>query len=107
MNDMELNDIGGFLYYRNQEARAQWAYRWAQQGGSFFHRAHDLQDLRSVGDRMKGRELWLTARPLRKLAKQMHTKIYGNAKGRKVVNLAAFKFDRERQQVAKRLGVMA
>jgi hypothetical protein len=102
-----MNDIGGYLYYKNQLARAEWAYRWAQQGGSFFHPARNLQDLRTSGDMWRGRQLWLAARAARKLAKQMHTKVYGKAPSRKVVNLTAFKFERERQRVAKRLGVMA
>jgi hypothetical protein len=102
-----MNDIGGFLYYRNQIARAQWAYRWAQQGGSFFHPARSLQDLRDAEGTLRGQRVWRAARALRKIAKQMHMKVYGNAKGRKVINLAAWRFDRERQKATRqRVGAL-
>jgi hypothetical protein len=71
-------NVGGFLYYRNQKARAQWMYRWAQQGGSFFHPARPLMDLRNADDLRRYRLVEGKRRFLKH--------------GRKVVSFAAWKF---------------
>lgn len=82
-----MSDIGGYLYYRNQENRARWMWRWARQGGSFFTIARDLRDLRNAEDLRRWRAIEFKRR---RLGKQV----------RKVVNLAAWKINRARRRSA-------
>lgn len=82
-----MKDIGGYLYYRNQENRARWMWRWAKQGGSFFTIARDLRDLRNDEDLKR----WRAIESKRQhLSKQV----------RKVVNLAAWRINRARRRSA-------
>lgn len=76
-----MSDIGGYLYYRNQENRARWAWRWVKQGGSFFTTARDLQDLRNEEDLSRWRK---TEFKLRHTPKSK----------RKIINLAAVRIAR-------------
>lgn len=52
-----MSDIGGYLFYRNQENKARWYWRWAKQGGSFFTPARDLRDLRNAEDLKRWRAI--------------------------------------------------
>ena len=83
--EARMRDIGGYLYYRNQENRARWAWRWAKQGGSFFNVARDLLDLRNAEDLRRWRQIEFKRRHLSK-----HV--------RKVVNLAAWRINRARRR---------
>lgn len=85
--EVRMRDIGGYLYYRNQENRARWAWRWAKQGGSFFTLARDLRDLRNAEDLRRWRQIEFKRRNLSK-----HV--------RKVVNLAAWRINRARRRSA-------
>lgn len=78
-----MSDLS-FTYYRNQENKARWYWRWAKQGGSFFTTARDLRDLRNAEDLRRWRTIEFKRRRLGK-------------KARKVVNLAAWRIDRARQ----------
>lgn len=78
-----MSDLS-FTYYRNQENKARWYWRWAKQGGSFFTTARDLRDLRNAEDLRRWRHIEFKRRRLGK-------------KARKVVNLAAWRIDRARQ----------
>lgn len=73
-----MSDIGGYLYYRNQENRARWMCRWARQGGSFFTPARPLMDLRNAEDLRRWRVIEFKRRHLGK-------------KARKVISLAAWR----------------
>lgn len=88
-----IGDIGGYLDAKNRASVAAWAWRWHAQGGSKHWAARPLMDLRNAEDlrRYRGIELKRRRSPF----------------GRRVVSLAAFKFERERQKVIKRLGVGA
>lgn len=88
-----------FTYYRNQANRARWAYRWAQQGGSFFYRARNLQDLRTAEERWRGYELLKKALAVRGFARRLHRAKYGDEQKRRVVNLAQWRINRARKQV--------
>jgi hypothetical protein len=81
------DEIGGYLYYKNQENRAHWYWRKAKQGGSYFNPGRDLQDLRSEEDKERWRELEFKRHRLAK-------------KYRKVVNLAALRIERARRRSA-------
>lgn len=69
-----------FTYYRNQENKARWYWRWAKQGGSFFTTARDLRDLRNAEDLRRWRTIEFKRRQTG-LSKRSHAK---------VVNLAAW-----------------
>jgi hypothetical protein len=73
----------GFLDFKNQLNKAQWAWRWAAQGGSFFTEARSLKDLRNDEDRSRWRLIELKRRHL--------------PMGRRVVNLAAVRIERARK----------
>jgi len=78
-----MSDLS-FTYYRNQENKARWYWRWAKQGGSFFTTARDLRDLRNAEDLRRWRTIEFKRRRLGK-------------KARKVISLAAWRIDRARQ----------
>lgn len=82
-----MNDIGGYLYYKNQANRARWMWKWARQGGSFFVQARPLLDLRNAEDLKRWRQIEFKRR---RLGKQV----------RKVVNIAAWKINRARRRSA-------
>jgi hypothetical protein len=99
-------NVGGFLYYRNQKARAQWMYRWAQQGGSFFYRARSLQDTRNASQKFNGHQLRMAAGKVRKYAKALYEaareKRATERETPQVVNLAAVRIERARRRSATR-----
>jgi len=74
-------------YYRNQENKARWYWRWAKQGGSFFTTARDLRDLRNAEDLRRWRTIEFKRRRLGK-------------KARKVISLAAWRINRARRRSA-------
>lgn len=75
-----MSDLS-FTYYRNQENKARWYWRWAKQGGSFFTTARDLRDLRNEEDLSRWRK---TEFKLRHTPKSK----------RKIINLAAVRIAR-------------
>lgn len=83
--------IGGFLDLKNSISTAKWRWRWHLQGGSSHWAARSLRDLRNDEDLRRYRCIEL---------KRRHTPF-----GRRVVNLAAFRFERIRQQAYKRMAL--
>lgn len=77
-----------FMDFKNEQNRAKWLWRWAKQGGSRFWVAHDLQDLRTEGEREMWRRLEVKIRHM------------PSFKRRKVVNLTHERFERERRRQA-------
>lgn len=77
---MSVKEFLDHLALRNSLNRARWAWRWAQQGGTYFTTARPLQDLRNDEDLKRWREIEFKRRQVRK-----------------VVNLAAWKINRARQ----------
>jgi hypothetical protein len=88
-------------YYKNQLAIAAWRDRWAKQGGSFFRTARPLEDLRDMCQILAWREIEFVAKYKRGWAMRAHERIYGKPQ-KKVVNLAAVRFSRERRQAITR-----
>lgn len=84
----------GFLDLKNAKNVAAWQWRWALQGGSKHWAARSLKDMRTEEEQRLYRIIEL---------KRRHTPF-----GRRVVNLAAWRFERARQKaVRNRLGVTA
>lgn len=82
-------NVTTFLHMHNALRRAQWAIRWARQGGSRFWHARPLEDLRNEDDLRRYRVIE---------GKRRHVK---RCRGRKakVINMAHARFERVRQQV--------
>lgn len=74
----------GFLDLKNAMNVAAWKWRWALQGGSTLWAARPLRDLRNEEDLKRYRLVEV---------KRRHTPF-----GRRVVNLAAWRFERVRRQ---------
>lgn len=77
----------GFLNLKNAKNVAAWQWRWALQGGSKHWCARSLLDLRNEEDKRLYRIIEL---------KRRHTPF-----GRRVVNLAAWRFERARQKAVR------
>lgn len=77
--------MSDFLASKNKLSVARWWLRWREGGGSFSWAARPLKDLRNDEDLRRYRLIEL---------KRRHT-----PHGRKVVNLTARRFERERQKV--------
>ena len=80
-------EIGGFLDEKNQENRARWMWRWAQQGGSMHWKARDLLDLRNEED-------------LKRWRKTEHRLRHTPKSKKKVINLAAVRIERAKRKRA-------
>jgi hypothetical protein len=80
-------EIGGYQDFKNEENRARWLWRWAQQGGSMHWKARDLLDLRNAGDLERWR---VTEHKLRHTPKSK----------KKVINLAAVRIERAKRKRA-------
>lgn len=80
-----------FLDLKNQINRAQWAWRWHMQKGSSCWTARPYPDLRNDEDLKRYRVIE---------HKRRHTPF-----GRRIVNLAAWKFEQIRQQRYRRMMV--
>lgn len=83
------DDAGDYLYYKNQENKARWYWKWVRYGGSFFTAARDLSDLRNAEDLRRGRAIEFKRRRI-------------NKKYRKIINLAAWRMERVRQTVTRK-----
>lgn len=81
------------LQLKNNLNLAKWQWRWCKQGGSIHWHARPLQDLRNEEDLRRYRMIQLLRR---------HTPF-----GRRVVNLAAFKFEREWQKALQKRRAMS
>jgi hypothetical protein len=83
----------GYQDLKNQMNKAQWAWRWALQGGSMHWAARPLQDLRNDDDR--------------RLYRMIEFKRRHSPFGRRIVNLAAWRFERARRQATSRANARA
>lgn len=83
-------NIKGPLDLSNAENLGKWHWRWHLQGGCMHHRARDLQDLRNDEDMRRWRSIQIRMFQARRQL----------ARGKKVVNVAKWKFDRIRKQRA-------
>lgn len=54
---MSVKEFLDHLALRNSLNRARWAWRWAQQGGTYFTTARPLQDLRNDDDMVRWRKI--------------------------------------------------
>lgn len=86
-----MNERDIFLALKNKLRVAQWWLRWREGGGSMHWVARDLKDLRNDEDRQRYRVIEHQRR---------HSPF-----GRRVVNLNAFRFERNGQQAYKRMAV--
>lgn len=57
---MSVKEFLDHLALRNSLNRARWAWRWAQQGGTYFTTARPLQDLRNDDDMARWRKIEYT-----------------------------------------------
>lgn len=80
-------NIGGYLDAKNSSNLAKWRWRWHLQGGSAHWTARSLVDLRNDEDRKRYRIIELLRRR--------------SPFGRRIVNLAAWRFERERQKATR------
>jgi hypothetical protein len=96
---MDTNHLT-FVYYKNQQAVAAWRDRWAKQGGSFFRTARPLADQRDMKQILDWREIEFLARAKRGWAARAFACMNGKPQ-KKVVNLAAVRFARERRKASR------
>ena len=85
-------DVANFLQVHNGLRRAQWAIRWARQGGSKFWSARPLEDLRNEEDMRRYRVLDGKRRALKR----------HRGRRAKVINIAHERMERVRREIRNR-----